>query len=1331
MKALPKHFFSYFELKYQLTAPHKQKKKSKAVKRKQSLGLIIGLIFLIPIGLFTLGWQSRNLIVDGLQKWYNANHEGSLEIGDIEATFLTGFPDVGFTINDIYQRESDTLTFKNKSIFIDKALVTIGAGDLIRGDFQFKRIAIDSAAIYSEVITDNSYEYRVNQKLNALQKPTTSFTFPSWINKNTTNFSVKKLNYVTKDSMFHKDFDLTFYNIRGKLQKKETSIKGSVSFEALVDKLGFNTQKGSFLKGTKVWAKPQFSIDTHTNVLNTSEFVLNLDDEKFTVKSSFDLLQPSYHISLSNEELQFNALRKFLSDSIAKKIEPYAIASPISTRLTLEGLFQFRNNPEINAHFKSSSNTIKFNESYTLSNANFEGQLTNKIYKSDSLQNLRGTKKDIKIYFDKISGTLEEMKLDLVDSYYQSTPEFPNYVGANINIEGKNESLPQVLNNANFDFKGGGFTLNAKVSGDIDHPENLFNFAKGSFLLNNTQVVFKKNGLQLPIKTIKLSLDNKHSYLEELNVALDRSENLIFTGQLSNISSLISTNPLEPTTSFVTLKSDHLNVDELITTAKRMIPESDQSNNDRKNLNEVLTAVFIKFQPRFKLNLDQVVYNSIQYQDLRSDIELTSSEKITIHDFQINYQESNTDLKGSLVVPKTDRINNQPIHLNVQANSKGPIAIFKDLFDIKLVNINGGTFEFTGNVAGNIQEFNQLLDNAEGKLDLKNASFYYPNAGFDIDFDSLSVNIADADIILDQVAFEVGELHPFILNGTIADFPNILLENNGARGKVSLNIQAPFVDGDQWIDVVNSFDKKEPASKTETRELSKAFKDINKLQPQVSLHIDSLKYKDLITKDVDGSAYFVNDSVLKLEHLKVNYKNSIAHLSGNIQSLKTTQNEDQNPFNFKFEARASGNTADLNDYLKTINFIFESGKFEFQGDYHGEASDLAIFNTDATGSLKLVNSTVNFPLADIQIPIDSLRLEINNDFANLETLTIDLPEKSALDISGSINNFSDFINNSIGNEEHISTFDIRSSYFDTADLISFLKTSKKEKDTLNQKPLKIESLKEILNTINNSYYPQGSITIDTLIHQNLRLTDFDTYLLFDNKENFKIQKSDVDFYAGNLHLEALATLSQPDQLPVNLTIEGTGLDLKKIVEGLDYFGDANLKNTDSIGGILNFTLQAEGVLNDDGTLNPNSLNGELQLNLQKLTLHKYKPLMDRIVLLSEDRFKELEFRPIIQTFKVINGEVIIPRTEIQSSAIQIFAEGKIKLDEYVNIWLAIPWKNLKSNDGLSLPQKTTFDDAGAKFYVNLLQNQNSEKKRKQKLHFKIKLWNRELKNSKE
>src|SRR5690606_34994695 len=90
------------------------------------------------------------------------------------------------------------------------------------------------------------------------------------------------------------------------------------------------------------------------------------------------------------------------------------------------------------------------------------------------------------------------------------------------------------------------------------------------------------------------------------------------------------------------------------------------------------------------------------------------------------------------------------------------------------------------------------------------------------------------------------------------------------------------------------------------------------------------------------------------------------------------------------------------------------------------------------------------------------------------------------------------------------------------------------------------------------------------------------------------------------------------------------------------------------------------------------------------------------------------------------GEIIIPRTEIQSSALHLFAEGRLKLKEHINIWLSVPWTNLKSNDGITLPEKTTYEGVGAKFFLQLVQDKNSKKARKQKLKVKFKLGNRKL-----
>ncbi|WP_295182227.1 AsmA-like C-terminal region-containing protein, partial [uncultured Christiangramia sp.] len=178
----------------------------------------------------------------------------------------------------------------------------------------------------------------------------------------------------------------------------------------------------------------------------------------------------------------------------------------------------------------------------------------------------------------------------------------------------------------------------------------------------------------------------------------------------------------------------------------------------------------------------------------------------------------------------------------------------------------------------------------------------------------------------------------------------------------------------------------------------------------------------------------------------------------------------------------------------------------------------------------------------------------------------------------------------------------------------------------------------------------------------------------------------------------------------------------------DYLNIAELRAAEKIAGILDLKIDARTRLLSNGNIDINSLNGTIVFDLQDLELYDFKPVLESVVLMKEERFENLRFRPITQTFRIENGVVKVPRTQIQSSALQLYAEGEFKLDEYFDIWLSLPWKNLKSNDGLQLPEKETYKEAGAKFYLQLIQNKESDEEKERKLRTRFRLWNRELKN---
>ena len=1299
----------------------------------------LAVIILLPIALFTLGWLNRDTIINELQDWYSENNSGTFTVEQINATFLSGFPKVGFILRNITHTSTDTITDINLTLHIDEAKLTVGAGNLLMGNIKFENISIINARITSEVISKWSLEY--HDQLRRLKSKTKQkgLNLPEWLAEDGATFLIYNVKFIAKDSISNRYFDYDIHKIEGSFKGKDLQLSGSTFFDVTINNLGFNTKKGSFSNGARLVGKPKFTIDIENNQVEIPEFPLRIDEQNFRLNAQLNLSESvSYLFNFKNDKTDYKAVKGLLTDSIAVKMDNFDIQKPFKSTVKITGNFDYGNNPDILASFSTKNNDLIISNKLHLKNASFSGYLTTDIYETDEDRKANKSTKDIKIAFERIEADLEDAKFLVQNAYYQRTLDVSNFVEATILLDGSIESLAGIIESENFDFKGGRFRLNASISGDIPNTYHFLNIATGHFNLENTQVILKKNGLQLPIQNINLELARENSYLKQLVINLPNGENLVLYGQLKNLSGLLSNEPSTSTTSQIYLDSKNLNVNELIAMAIQFIPKADLSKNNRKTLHETLEAVYTQFHPQFSIKVDTLQYKDQVIHNLKSSITLLNSETILLKNFDFKYYESSTNLNGNLIIYGPESKFKDAIYMDAEATSSGSIAVFKELFNTELFHIDSGEFQFQGTVNGNVKRFSELLNNARGNLALTNTKLYYEPADMEVVIDSIALFLDNSDILLNKFSLEVGEQSPLNLTGSIKQFPTFLLDDVQNVGSMALKIQAPFVNVDDVLITIKSFNNENSdKERTSKKAMHSLFKDIYKFHPEIELDIDSLKYDGLITENLKAAIFFENDSILQLNHLDVTYKETTVSIEGNINAHSSNEDlSSGNPFDLDFYVNVNGKSEDLNDYLKTTNFIFQSGDFEFVGNYNAQSEDLNIMNSKTFGDLKLSDTRIDYTAANLQIPVDSLHLEINDDLATLKNLNIKLPGKSAINFSGSIDHFSEFINNSYENSIHNSNFSIHSPYLDTDDLKEFLKnaTLNNETPTNTETPTRketdLQKLKEAMVKINTSFYPTLGVKIDTLRHKDFTLTDFGMELLFDDTGKFKIEDTQLNFHGGAIALTMEADLKTSGNLPVTIDMKATDVDVHELVTGFDYFNDADLRATDTIEGMLDLHLKAIGALDNDGKVKLASLNGTLDLKLKDFELYNYRPIMDNLVMMKEERFEKLRFRPIVQTFEIRDGVLLIPQTEIQSSAIHFFVEGNVKFDEHIDVWLSLPWRNLKRNDGLTLPEKTTFAKAGSKFYVQLVQDKSNLKERKQKLNVKVRLSNRKLRKEK-
>src|SRR5690606_31605854 len=123
-------------------------------------------------------------------------------------------------------------------------------------------------------------------------------------------------------------------------------------------------------------------------------------------------------------------------------------------------------------------------------------------------------------------------------------------------------------------------------------------------------------------------------------------------------------------------------------------------------------------------------------------------------------------------------------------------------------------------------------------------------------------------------------------------------------------------DGDEVLATINSFKNEDkPKVQKSKKALHNIFEDINRFNPKIQIRLDSLKYKGLITENINSQIFFENDSILKLNHLNLHYKETVANAHGEIiaHSSQVELLKD-NPFDLDFSVEVKGKSEDLNDY---------------------------------------------------------------------------------------------------------------------------------------------------------------------------------------------------------------------------------------------------------------------------------------------------------------------------------------------------------------------------------------------------------------------------------
>jgi len=415
-----------------------------------------------------------------------------------------------------------------------------------------------------------------------------------------------------------------------------------------------------------------------------------------------------------------------------------------------------------------------------------------------------------------------------------------------------------------------------------------------------------------------------------------------------------------------------------------------------------------------------------------------------------------------------------------------------------------------------------------------------------------------------------------------------------------------------------------------------------------------------------------------------------------------------------------GDPVFFNNFFKTDQFFFSKGRFFVDLDFAGEVTSMSQLLNASNATVEIKDSEVYYKAVDISFPLTKIDMKLSKDNADFNFyLNSDLYKQEIL-FSGGIENISELV---IGNTgKQLKTNALVKSPLLTWDNFLYLFGSgddttndyTPEKDNIGSN---IDGMKKTITGILNTFDPSLQIRVDAFIYSDkLKIKNFETGIHLTESGKLVLEKTVFNFLNGRVGMDGTIDIGKEKTVPFDVNFRTNELDLAALLKSLDYLSILSLQNIEKLSGKITLNLDFEGILQEEGKgLLTESTKGLLDFRLYNVELQGFAPL-DSIAMKIKraERFGNLKFAPISNQVRITGNELEFPIMEVQSNAINLFAEGTFSFEDKTNIWISVPINNIKSRDLELVPEKTGYADANKKVFVEV--ETNAEGVNKFKFH---------------
>lgn len=488
------------------------------------LGGILSLFILFFVTVHFLVSYNQAFIRELAITQIKSRIQGDVTLGSITPAFFKAFPDIAVNLHELTIRDSLWNEHQNDFLKAKNIYLYLSWTSLFRGKPEVRKVSIEDGHLH--LYTD-ACGYR---NLNLVEQVDTQ-------NENgvTPVLSIRRTRIIMENEALNAKHDIDVVYLHAGVTKKDSTVLLDIEINSLVHGIGFNLEKGSYLKEKSLQGNLLLTYFPHQK-LELTEVNLNIQQHPYTLHGAFYLDQDtmSYALGIYTKQILYKDAASVLTASIQQQLDSISVSVPFDVEATIAGQMARKVVPAIATRFMVKDATMETGIG-RLENCSYTGHFCNQV----DCQSLPG---DPNSEFTFTSLKADWNGITFTSCQIQISNLIHPFLLCDLQSTFALEKLNHIGESSTLQFVTGTGKMDITYQGAITAKDTILPVLNGKIFLQHAEVKYVPRNLDFKDCNGEFTFSNQDLVLNQL-VATTGNTQLFIKGHILNLLSLLNLNP--------------------------------------------------------------------------------------------------------------------------------------------------------------------------------------------------------------------------------------------------------------------------------------------------------------------------------------------------------------------------------------------------------------------------------------------------------------------------------------------------------------------------------------------------------------------------------------------------------------------------------------------------------------------------------------------------------------------------------------------------------------------------------------------------------------------